>query len=74
MISALIEARSCERFKLLADTCDDVELAKLYGGLWGSEHGNYRTFLQLAEQIQSPQAVATRWNEMLDAEAGIIAA
>ena len=39
MVSALIEARSCERFKLLADTCDDVELAKLYRGLWGSEHG-----------------------------------
>src|SRR4051812_28373906 len=53
MISALIEARSCERFKLLADAVGDPstssgrgdkELAKLYRGLWASEHGHYRTF------------------------------
>ena len=77
MISALIEARSCERFKLLADACaddatGDRELAKLYRGLWASEHGHYRTFIQLAEQIQPPGAVATRWDEMLDAEARLI--
>ena len=78
MISALIEARSCERFKLLASACDggengDKELAKLYRGLWASEHGHYRTFIQLAEQIQPEKLVAKRWDEMLDAEADIIA-
>ena len=73
MVSALIEARSCERFKLLAEVCDDPELAKLYRGLWASEHGHYRTFLQLAEQIQSPDVVTKRWDAMLDAEAKIIA-
>ena len=88
MISALIEARSCERFKLLADVCApstssgqapstssgqaDKELAKLYRGLWASEHGHYRTFIQLAEQIQPERFVTKRWNEMLDAEAAII--
>jgi tRNA-(ms[2]io[6]A)-hydroxylase len=88
MISALIEARSCERFKLLAEACDpstsstrlnspksgqgDKELAKLYRGLWASEHGHYRTFIQLAEQIQPEKLVAKRWDEMLDAEAEII--
>ena len=77
MISALIEARSCERFKLLADACGataggDKELAKLYRGLWASEHGHYRTFIQLAEQIQPEPLVAKRWNEMLDAEAQLI--
>jgi tRNA-(ms[2]io[6]A)-hydroxylase len=73
MISALIEARSCERFKLLADVCEeDRELAKLYRGLWASEHGHYRTFIQLAEQIQPEKLVAKRWDEMLDAEARII--
>jgi tRNA-(ms[2]io[6]A)-hydroxylase len=73
MISALIEARSCERFKLLAGACeDDAELAKLYRGLWASEHGHYRTFIQLAEQIQPEKLVAKRWDEMLDAEADII--
>ena len=72
MISSLIEARSCERFKLLAEACSDAELAKLYKGLWASEHGHYLSFLQLAEQIQPGEAVAKRWDEMLDLEAGII--
>lgn len=72
MISALIEARSCERFKLLADECSDKELAKLYRGLWASEHGHYRTFIQLAERILPEKVVARRWGEMLDAEARII--
>ena len=72
LVSSLIEARSCERFKLLADACEDAELARLYRGLWASEHGHYRSFLQLAEQIQAPEVVARRWNQMLDAEARII--
>lgn len=71
-VSALIEARSCERFKLLAEVCEDAELAKLYRGLWASEHGHYRTFLQLAEQIDSHESVERRWDQMLDAEARII--
>lgn len=74
MVSALIEARSCERFKLLGDACaDDAELRKLYRGLWASEHGHYRTFIQLAEEIQDEGLVKKRWDEMLDAEARIIA-
>src|SRR4051812_16483324 len=54
MISSLIEARSCERFALLGNACEDAELAKLYKGLWASEHGHYLSFLQLAEEIQPP--------------------
>jgi tRNA-(ms[2]io[6]A)-hydroxylase len=74
MVSALIEARSCERFKLLGEACeDDAELRKLYRGLWASEHGHYRTFIQLAEDIEPAQAVSKRWEAMLDAEAKIIA-
>lgn len=81
MISALIEARSCERFKLLADHLDsletqddghDAELLKLYRSLWASEHGHYRTFIDLAEQILPAKGVEKRWGEMLDAEARII--
>lgn len=73
MVSALIEARSCERFKLLGDACDnDPELRKLYRGLWASEHGHYRTFIQLAEEIEAAGKVAKRWDEMLDAEARIV--
>ena len=76
MVSALIEARSCERFALLAEACgrqgDDAELAKLYRGLWASEHGHYRTFLLLAEQVEPAERVAERWERMRDAEARII--
>src|SRR3954470_21233220 len=73
MISALIEARSCERFKLLGEAVgNDPEVKKLYRGLWASEHGHYRTFIQLAEQILPAEQVAARWEEMLEAEAGII--
>ena len=73
MVSALIEARSCERFKLLGEACeDDAELRKLYRGLWASEHGHYRTFIQLAEEIEPADRVARRWEEMLGAEARII--
>lgn len=74
MISSLIEARSCERFHLLAGACEDVEMSKLYRGLWASEHGHYRSFLQLAEQIRPAEVVATRWEQMLNAEAQIIEA
>ena len=73
IVSALIEVRSCERFKLLGDACKDAKLAKLYRGLWASEHGHYRTFLQLAQQIQPREEVDRRWEQMLDAEAKIIA-
>jgi tRNA-(ms[2]io[6]A)-hydroxylase len=74
IVSALIEARSCERFKLLAEMCEeDAELAKLYRGLWASEHGHYLSFLQLAEQLLEKDVVAERWEQMLAAEAPIIA-
>ncbi len=72
MISSLIEARSCERFALLGNACEDPELQKLYKGLWASEHGHYKTFLQLAEQLQPAKEVAQRWQEMLDAESAIM--
>jgi len=77
MVSALIEARSCERFRLLADhleqTGGDAELRKLYHSLWSSEHGHYLTFILLAQQIQPADSVAVRWDQMLGAEAKIIA-
>jgi tRNA-(ms[2]io[6]A)-hydroxylase len=73
MISSLIEARSCERFKLLADaTQADAELRKLYRALWTSEHGHYLSFLQLAEELLPNEQISKRWSQMLDAEAKII--
>lgn len=72
LVSSLIEARSCERFLLLAGECKDGELARLYRGLWASEHGHYLSFLQLAQQVEDAERVRKRWAEMLDTEAGII--
>jgi tRNA-(ms[2]io[6]A)-hydroxylase len=75
LISALIEARSCERFELLA-ACDDVEvdgdLVKLYAGLCESERGHFHVFIELADMVPGAQAVAGRWAQMLDAEAAIL--
>ncbi|WP_428387562.1 tRNA isopentenyl-2-thiomethyl-A-37 hydroxylase MiaE [Mucisphaera sp.] len=75
LVSALIEVRSCERFAVLAEVATDEELAGLYRDLWASEHGHYRTFLNLAQRLPgvNDEAVATRWAEMLAAEAAILA-
>ncbi|MBB6429760.1 tRNA-(ms[2]io[6]A)-hydroxylase [Algisphaera agarilytica] len=79
MVSALIEVRSCERFATLADylaeTGEDEELAKLYKGLWASEHGHYITFLDLARKLPGvpAEAIERRWQEMLEQEAAILA-
>lgn len=73
MISSLIEARSCERFKLLGENCDgDAELRKLYRELWASEAGHYLTFIQLAEQVEAERRVAERWQFFLKSEARLI--
>jgi len=74
LISALIEARSCERFRVLADHGEDAELTGLFGALWASEQGHYKMFLQMAEQLESRTAVKTRWDQLLDDEARIIQA
>jgi tRNA-(ms[2]io[6]A)-hydroxylase len=75
MVSALIEARSCERFALLAAVSQDDELARLYRGLYRSEHGHYHVFIELARQLPGVGSaeVDTRWAEVLTAEAAIIA-
>jgi tRNA-(ms[2]io[6]A)-hydroxylase len=72
LVSALIEARSCERFGLLAETHADKPLCAFYEGLWACEQGHYKTFLQLAEQVIDPSDVKTRWIEMRDQEGVII--
>ena len=74
VVSALIEARSCERFELLSRRCSDRELAKLYAGLWASEQGHYRTFIDLARTANPAKAVEKRWPQMLKAEARLIQA
>ncbi|WP_138485189.1 tRNA-(ms[2]io[6]A)-hydroxylase [Dyadobacter bucti] len=72
LICALIEARSCERFKLLSEALEDESLQKFYRELMISEAGHYRTFIELAEAYLPAQQVRTRWKEFLHAEAEIM--
>jgi tRNA-(ms[2]io[6]A)-hydroxylase len=73
-VSALIEARSCERFAVLAATTTDEELAKFYQALFSSEMGHFKVFLKLAHKMAPKPEVETRWDELRHAEARIIAA
>jgi tRNA 2-(methylsulfanyl)-N6-isopentenyladenosine37 hydroxylase len=72
-VSALIEARSCERFAVLAEASNDQELTDFYRALFLSELGHYKVFLRLANRIAGREAVDRRWKEMLNAEAQILA-
>jgi tRNA-(ms[2]io[6]A)-hydroxylase len=72
LICALIEARSCERFKLLSESLDDPSLQKFYRELMVSEAGHYRTFIELAESYIPKSEVHQRWKEMLQFEAKIM--
>ncbi|MBN7815739.1 tRNA-(ms[2]io[6]A)-hydroxylase [Algoriphagus pacificus] len=72
LLNALIEARSCERFKLLSKNIQDEELQKFYYELMISEAGHYVTFIELARKYQDPEKVNARWQEWLDFEAEVL--
>ena len=72
-VSALIEARSCERFAVLAAASRDDELAAFYKALFSSELGHYKVFLRLAHKIAGRKVADVRWQEMLAEEARILA-
>lgn len=72
LVSALIEARSCERFAVLADHAPDAALAALYKSLLASEKGHFTAFLDLAERIQEKDVVAARWGRFLEIEADVM--
>lgn len=72
LVSALIEARSCERFVVLARVCEDRELAAFYKGLSASEAGHYAVFVELAQGFLPASEVKTRWQQMVKAESDII--
>jgi tRNA-(ms[2]io[6]A)-hydroxylase len=73
LICAMIEARSCERFRLLSLYCSDVDLRKFYHEFMVSEAGHYRMFLDLAKEYLPENVVKQRWQTLLDQEAQIIA-
>lgn len=72
LVNALIEARSCERFKILWKNIGDEELSKFYYELMVSEAGHYRNFLQLAKEYLPEETVMRRWRELLEEEAAIV--
>ncbi|UPZ17271.1 tRNA-(ms[2]io[6]A)-hydroxylase [Flavobacterium humidisoli] len=72
LFSAMIEARSCERFKVLSENIKDEELAKFYRDLMISEAGHYTTFLGFARKYQDNIDVDKRWKEWIEYEGSII--
>ena len=70
LVSALIEARSGERLRLLADHAPDADLRRFYGALVASEEGHYRAFLDLARLLPPARVtVEARWDAWLEVEA-----
>lgn len=72
LFSAMIEARSCERFKVLSENIKDPELSKFYRDLMISEAGHYTTFLGFAKKYADNVDVDKRWKEWIEFETSII--
>lgn len=68
LMSALIEARSCERFRLLSEQIEDDELKVFYHKLMISEAGHYHLFIDLAREYYNKDRVWERWQEWLEFE------
>lgn len=73
LINALIEARSCERFKMLWKNLKDENLKQFYYELMVSEAGHYHNFISLAKLYVDEEIVNKRWKEFLEIESEIIA-
>lgn len=72
LFCALIEARSCERFKRLSEGLDDEYLRQFYRRFMESEAGHYRSFIDLARHYVQEDKVWERWQQWLDYEAGVM--
>jgi tRNA-(ms[2]io[6]A)-hydroxylase len=72
LFAAMIEARSCERFRLLTEVLADAELKAFYAELMASEATHYVTFLNLARQHCGREATDARWQAWLAYEAVVI--
>lgn len=73
LVFALIEARSCERFRLLSEELEDDYFKEFYRKFMISEAGHYRLFLDLAKEYLPEDKVTKRWKEWLMIEKGILA-
>jgi tRNA-(ms[2]io[6]A)-hydroxylase len=72
LFSAMIEARSCERFKVLSENINDTHLSAFYHELMVSEATHYAMFIRLAKKYAVEIDVEKRWKEFLDYEARVI--
>ncbi|WP_026916359.1 tRNA-(ms[2]io[6]A)-hydroxylase [Christiangramia portivictoriae] len=73
LIAGLIEARSCERFRLLSEELEDKDLAKFYRDLMISEANHYTMFLKFARQYgEDRKVVDQKWEDLLEFEAKIM--
>jgi len=72
LYAGLIEARSCERFKLLSNELEDPKLAKFYKDLMVSEANHYTMFIKFARKYGEEKEVNLKWRQLLDYEADIM--
>jgi len=72
LFSAMIEARSCERFKVMSEHINDQQLSEFYHELMVSEATHYSTFIRLAKKYCDDLDVDKRWKEFLAYEAQVI--
>ncbi|BDS12579.1 tRNA-(ms[2]io[6]A)-hydroxylase [Aureispira anguillae] len=72
LVCAMIEARSCERFRLLSLNISDQSLRSFYHKFMVSEAGHYRLFLDLAEHYIGKEKTQERWNACLAFEAALV--
>lgn len=72
LIFALIEARSCERFKRLSEGLEDAYLSNFYRRFMESEAGHYSLFIDLAENYAEKNTVRKRWHQWLEYESGVM--
>jgi tRNA 2-(methylsulfanyl)-N6-isopentenyladenosine37 hydroxylase len=72
LVAALIEARSCERFRVLSENLEDKNLAKFYFDLMKSEAGHYTMFLKFARKYDDVEKVNKKWQALLAYEAQVM--
>src|ERR1700712_2983575 len=72
LFSAMIEARSCERFKVLSENINDAQLAEFYHELMISEATHYSMFIRLAKKYAGDVDVDARWKQYLVYEAQVV--
>ncbi|MFZ1635767.1 MAG: tRNA-(ms[2]io[6]A)-hydroxylase [Chitinophagales bacterium] len=72
LMCALIEARSCERFRLLSEGLQDADLRSFYHEFMVSEAGHYTLFIELANTYCGKEKVKIRWQQWLDYEAEVM--